>query len=318
VVPTPTLHAYANLIQIAALVLNKDQAVIKDVPEHSFSLSLDRGRRFQPSHVRVEGDDPISLAIVMDVSGEEDSLLMWIDGALAQLAERSLRPGDRVALYAVNCTWKRSEVGMPVSADGIRADVRRLLQEAGRDRGTECGAKPHLWDALEEATRALSDSPARRVILAVTDGRDAGSERRWHQAQMYAQFRGVAIFGLTDGYLYQKRPREDPYQSICWANGGAILTTRPEDLNKDMQRFMEMVRGRYIIDFPRASNATGGLHSLDVKIAHVRAVIRFAAGPYRVAAKQERQDPSMVPGSGVPKPEQGGRRKLPGGTASPG
>ena len=40
-----------------------------------FRLSLDSGPTFQPTHVRMEGDDPISMAILIDTMVPKSELL---------------------------------------------------------------------------------------------------------------------------------------------------------------------------------------------------------------------------------------------------
>ena len=67
--PIRTLHVYANLIQIPTLVLGLNRERLKTpIAESRFSVSIHR-TVVSATHVRLEGDDPISLSILLDVSG---------------------------------------------------------------------------------------------------------------------------------------------------------------------------------------------------------------------------------------------------------
>ncbi len=83
---TPTLHVYPNLLQIPTLVVDQDHEPVTGIPESRFFVSLDGGPRFRITHARLEGDDPISLAIVLDVSQPFPLLMTRIDDAIAGLA----------------------------------------------------------------------------------------------------------------------------------------------------------------------------------------------------------------------------------------
>jgi hypothetical protein len=80
----PTLHVYANLVQIPTLVLGSDHKPMARIDEQRFFVSLDGGRKFRVTHARLEGDDPISLAILMDLSQSDQSVVGWADQAIAQ------------------------------------------------------------------------------------------------------------------------------------------------------------------------------------------------------------------------------------------
>jgi hypothetical protein len=106
--PVMTLHAYADTVQIPVLVLGPDREPIGPIATKRFSISLDEGPLFRATHVRVEGDDPISLSIVLDVNGSQMELLRKIDEAIAGLAPLSLGARDHVSVYTLDCSLVRS------------------------------------------------------------------------------------------------------------------------------------------------------------------------------------------------------------------
>ena len=99
-----TLHVYETLIQIPVLVLDPLGTPLEPIDPRRFAISIDSGPRFRPSYVRLEGNDPISLSILLDARGPEDDLLPKIDAAIAGLAPLSLQARDQVSVYALDCT----------------------------------------------------------------------------------------------------------------------------------------------------------------------------------------------------------------------
>src|SRR5580698_649301 len=61
----PTLHVYVNLEQVPTLVLSSKLTQIKNIDPSALRLSVNSGPLFKPTHVRLEGDDPISLATLV-------------------------------------------------------------------------------------------------------------------------------------------------------------------------------------------------------------------------------------------------------------
>ena len=87
-----TFHAYSNLVQIPTLVLSQDRNPLGPIAPDRFFVSVDSGARFRVSHVRLEGDDPISLAILLDVNQPFPDLIKGMGDAIAHLAPASLHP----------------------------------------------------------------------------------------------------------------------------------------------------------------------------------------------------------------------------------
>ena len=218
--PIHTLHVYTDLIQIPVLVLGSNRERVAPIAGNRFFISLDSGPRFRVTHVRQEGDDPISLAIVLDVSGYEAELMPKMDDLIAGLAPLSLRPKDRVSTYALDCSLTRSADDMPPEPARLKLAVDEALESWIVRKQTkhrpDCKQSIHLWDALIYVIDELSKLPGRRVILAVTDGNDLGSRHAWNDLRFLAQTKGVAIFGMTEmsSFMlpsYQRRPNEDRF-----------------------------------------------------------------------------------------------------------
>src|SRR4051812_42547512 len=110
-----TLHVYTNLMQVPTLVLSGNKQPMQAmIGEKQFSVSIDSGRWFPVTHVRLEGNDPISLSILLDTSVAD--LIPPVRDAVGTLAPAWLSPRDRVSIYVLDCGLERSLNNTP--ADG--------------------------------------------------------------------------------------------------------------------------------------------------------------------------------------------------------
>jgi len=314
----PTLHAYANLVQVPALVLDRDRKPIVPIAEGRFFISIDGGPKFRVTHARLEGEDPITLAILLDVSQPFPSLMRGIDDAIAGLAPGSLHAKDRISVYSLDCKLLRSAVDAPANAATLKEAVDRALESwkvSGVDRyRRDCKTPWNLWDAMAYAAQRLAGQPGRRVMLVVTDGVDRGSKSSLDALQDYAQGRGVAIFGMLQpgdaGGLYHGSMNQvNGFNALCEMSGGMVLTATQKELPEHLNWFTTLLRDRYIVEFPHPIDTVGGKHSLEVTIDRMEPFIRPAGISVPVDNPDILKDPMTIPSdpSRVP---QLGKHKL--------
>jgi hypothetical protein len=184
--PIHTLHVYTDLVQVPTLVLGRNRNPLKTpIPEKRFSVSIDYGPWFQVTHARQEGNDPISLSILLDTSGATADLMPKISDAISALAPSSLSARDHVSIYAMDCDLTRSLSDLPAETTSLRLGVDLALKpwriRQQNQHSESCIQSVHLWDALGFVANELYKLPGRRVILVVSDGRDSGSVRLWNE-----------------------------------------------------------------------------------------------------------------------------------------
>jgi hypothetical protein len=274
-----TLHVYTNLVQIPTLVLGHDLEQIKPIAENKFSVSVDSGPWFRATHVRREGDDPISLAVVLDMRFGAGDFIPKVRDSLADLAPSLLRDRDHVSIYVLGCDLMRSLNDVPADATQMKLGVDKALKFWDvQAQDFTCFHQDHLWDALAYVAGQLYQLPGRRVILALTQGKDSGSKHTWNETRRYLQDTGVAVFGISHDYpLARGKNRsffstriigtnEDPFLYVCELSGGLVFRVEIQAFAATTKTFVTMLRDRYIVEFPRPSNATSGQHEMRVKI----------------------------------------------------
>jgi hypothetical protein len=314
-----TLHVYADLVQVPTLVLTGNMTALQaQIEEKRFAVSIDSGPWFQVTHARLEGNDPISLSILLDTNSVD--FMPGIGDPISALAPSLLSPRDHVSIYAMDCGLTRSLNNVPASSGELKTGVDALVWTTrGLRKDTPCKQKPvHLWDAIGYVASQLTKLPGRRVILVVTDGHDRGSTRRWSEVRFYTQAVGVAVFGVTgmpvvisDSSGIVLRKDRTSLQAICEMSGGMLTMTYPALTGKALQRTIEMLRGRYIVEFPRPSNSTQGEHDMRIRIANGESYfIRPSGISVPIPDTALKSDPSTVQADPSHAPEQGKRRIL--------
>ena len=290
-VPVPdhlvTLHAYANLIQLPTMVLDRWGDPVKERPRQKFMISLDSGKPFPATHVRLEGEDPITLSILIDASGSQKDLLYELPNAMGKLLPAGLNPRDHVSVYAMDCKVVRTLTDMPASADALRKAATEAINAPGLHGGKAdppCGATRRLWDTVVYVMGQMQTLPGRRVILAITDGKDTASKRYWKELRLYAQNAGVAIFGLAggrDGMGLPSRsvPVTSEFDAVCQGSGGKMLTVEASSLTYRLRDFVKI--------FPRSKTIGPGSHDIVISVVGQNYLIRPAGISVPIAGPQE-------------------------------
>jgi hypothetical protein len=335
---TPTLHVYTNLKQIPVLVLSHDYRRMKPIDASGFRLSIDSGPKFHPTYVRREGDDPLSLAILIDASKPDNELLPTLTQAIAALPPDFLHPQDHVSVYVMDCSLIRTTYDTAANPTGLAEGVQRAM-EPWQIRQTQneelkkekkippppCRVGLPLWDSLEEVLNDLDQQPGRRVVLAITDGQDTGSKTNWKDVMFHAQIRSETVFGLlplkttvfkleTPGETKEIRHIDSPssggsenkFEQICVNSGGIPLQASEHTTPYRLKEFTQMLRERYILEFPRAPNEEAGVHTLAVSyrkkgnlyIAAAGITVPIASEEERKGANTIQEDPSKAPTEG--------------------
>jgi hypothetical protein len=269
--PPFTLHAYANLVQIATLVLSWKSKPLPPIEREHFAIRLDSGPPFRPTAMHIEGNDAIDLAVLIDASGDQKEMLEHFDDALEAMARAGLLRHDHITVYAVDCALVRAPAVTADDGPGIKSAVAAALAYPmlHGTRGKRCEGEIHLRDSLVWMGNELANSSARRVILAITDGEDSKSTHSWRETKDFLEVHGVAVFGVHDSYdafVDASKPGEALFRLLCEGTGGLYLDSSVAQIGVTLGRFITLVRGRYILEFPRPSENRPGQHLVEISV----------------------------------------------------
>lgn len=320
-VPITTLRAFADLIQVPVVVVDDRFRPIKEVEAQRFLISLDSGPEFHPQRVRVEGDDPISLSVLVDVRGLSAAMLQRVADGVSELARNELHPGDHMTVYGLDCGTMRSLRDAERAAGLLRDSVGMVLRE-GPDGNMEkpraCSQKKALWDAISLVLAGMTEAKGRRVALVVSDGYDEGSKRSWAAVTTTAQAESIAVFGVTpfpdsnaiDVFRKSVGEPEARFRLLCDLSGGLVLHSDARSLSRRMGEAMEVVRARYILEFARPRQDTPGKHDFQVTVAKMQGLVHPSGVSVTLPDPAVMKDPLTIPRDTRDAPEMGKRKIL--------
>jgi hypothetical protein len=310
---TYTLHVYTDLLQVPTIVLTRLHSNYRALTKESFTLSLDGGPRFHPANVRLEGDDPITLAILLDLTTDDNSMFRSLASAMSTLPPGVLSARDYISVYAYDCKLMRTTEDRPATPEQLQASMVKVMTEGREDarNGAKqpCWRGKRLYDVIAKVSQDIADLPGRRVILVISDGADRHSVNDWLTIARFAGTKSIAIFGIrpvysptaitgsafNDGWL--TTVESDPFGMLCGTSGGLVLDGDKSKrmMSGQIQRLMTMLRNRYILEFPRPANGTAGFYAFDVQVGDPSAIIRSAGISFPPRERDPKQPDGTVP-----------------------
>jgi hypothetical protein len=136
---------------------------------------------------------------------------------------------------------------------------------------------------------------------------------------MFTQAQGISVFAVTDKPVVITESsridlgwrHENPLEAICQLSGGLVMTTDAGRRKAALERWIAMVRQRYILEFPRPSNSTSGMHDMRVRVESGAGLfVRPSGISIPLPDPALMKDPTTVPSDPSLAPEEGKRRIL--------
>ena len=309
------LHAYVNLIQIPVLVLDAQRRSAPHEEAGNFTVRIDSGPPFAPRHVRVEGTDALRLTVLVDRSGTTAETLPSIHEGINRLGEL-LSASDTVATSVLTGCTMRSDQSLAPNPSRMQSALSSEEQGASTNtaaNGKPCGAAPRLWDFATVLLDRMDQTPGRRVLLLITDGKDAGSTHTWRELVHAATLHSTTIFAIRPAApaVFRTGAHEvDPLVALTELTGGMVLNAGWGTHEIPIERFNTLVRSRYILEFPRPAKMGKGMHDLAVTLRNdKKAFVRPAGAGVPLPDPKELNGPDLVPSS-TKTPEVGTRHVL--------
>lgn len=319
-----TLHVYTDLVQVPTLILNRDFDLPRPIPLEKINISLDRGPVFHPVKMHMEGHEPVTLSLLIDM--RYDLLRRLPEKVLASMiggfAKRSMGPDDSLTLYAVNCRIASLPAITHPSEETVRTAVHNLLQERGLNGdapGRPCEKLPDLWSATAYVAQRMIGQGGHRALLLLSNGGNLGETNEAAVVRALALYDNIALFFVRSIGNYvaevavqsniaqhpiilstQRDGRPDPLFEMSAATGGLAFASMDMYLEGCFERVMTMLRGRYILEFPRPDKDEPGMHSIDVTVPSAKLYIVTAGVSYPNEDPARRNDPNTVLPKGSP------------------
>ncbi|HWV94415.1 MAG TPA: VWA domain-containing protein, partial [Vicinamibacterales bacterium] len=277
--PQATFKSGVALVTVSVAVRTENGRVVRDLQRSDFTV-IDAG---QPTQIKdfYVGDSPISLAILLDISGS-----MAVGGNMDRareavaVATMNLRAeSDEAALFTFDSQLQQV-VGFTKDLDRIR---RVSL------KGTPWG-KTSLYDAVADTATTVSERANRhRALLVITDGVDTGSRLSAAEVSAIANSIDVPVYLLTvvtpldhpgtefevtsDGRSAQTATLEDLAR---WTGGDMRIASTPAHTSDAIQDLFTELRYQYLISFEPGDRT--GWHPLEIRTRKKGLVVHARGG----------------------------------------
>jgi VWFA-related protein len=227
-----------------------------------------------------KGEEPVSLAILVDTSGS-----MRINRRLATAKQAfdallaQFRAGDEGALFIFD---KALDEIVPFSTDiaGLRTGFARV----------DPFGSTSLHDAVAAVAARLAGRPSpRRAVVAITDGWDNSSELSAFAASSAASAIDVPVYVLAVANTTLSVDPDDvavePVEGggvarldeLTAGTGGASFSAEgPEETSRSVRQILSDLRTGYVLAF--TPQDTPGWHRVTVRVAPKDARVRTRAG----------------------------------------
>jgi Ca-activated chloride channel family protein len=182
-----TFKVDVKLVRLLVTVKDAKGTLIGSLEKPDFSV-YDSGVKQEVAVFEHHTELPLSVALLIDTSGSTATNLRYETTSLEKFLHALLRegnPDDRVALYAFNDEVARLN-GFTRNEASLSESLRTLKARAGTS----------LYDAVYLASRDLNRREGRHVIVAVTDGGDTTSDKKYADAFEAAQNADAILYPI--------------------------------------------------------------------------------------------------------------------------
>lgn len=287
--PEATFRGGTEAVGITVTIRDSRGKVIRDLAAGDFEV-FDSGS-LTPITDFFSGEAPISLAILMDISG---SMAVGDNMARARTAVAMLtgafQPTDEAALFTFD-----SKLRQVASFTSSIETIRQASLE-GRPWGVTS-----LFDSIKETAELVAGrSNKHRALLVITDGVDTVSKLTPTEVSGIAASVQVPVYLLsvvtpTDhageelaAETEKRRAESATLADLArWTGGDMRMVSRPEHTQQAVQDLMTELRYQYVISFEPGSRP--GWHPIEVRLrkknmfAHTRG--GYVAGPSRSGSR---------------------------------
>jgi len=250
-----TFSTTVKVVNVLVTVRDKQGQLVRDLTKNDFTLA-EEGRAQTIRYFSPRSDLPLTLGLLVDVSGSQRTVLAEQRRASQQFFDKVLRKGDNAFLLIFD-----RQIRM---IDGLT--LPDLDMKTNAAQGTA------LYDAIVAAAGRISSQAGRRALIVLSDGYDTASlaslaaaieTAQRADALVYSiQFldRGVFAFEVPESKGGSPVPREGrkALERLAQETGGGYFDlSATETLDKIYARIEDQLRNQYSLGFTPLGSRPG-------------------------------------------------------------
>ncbi|MEP7338244.1 MAG: VWA domain-containing protein [Acidobacteriota bacterium] len=291
-----TIRIGTQLVNVLFSVQDKQNRYVNDIKQEEIEI-LENGQAQPIFSFKKEFDLPLTMAILVDVSGSEQYTLPILKDSGGQFIDSVIRVGhDTAAVIKFD--------GEPVIMQDLTSNparVRRGLDQiefiAAPPSGIYGGATPPINGGSRQGGTSIYDSvfatcadmlarkPGRKTILLLTDGVDTTSRIKIGDAIEEALKSEVVIYAIGIGDTGHFDVNEGVLKKLSESTGGrAFIPKGHRDLADAFVQLERDMRQQYLLAYePKNDTLDGTFRKLEIRLANRNAKdlkIRHRKGYY--------------------------------------
>jgi VWFA-related protein len=291
-----TIKLGSKLVNVLFSVQDKQNHYLNDLKQEDVQI-LENGQPQDIFTFKRELDLPLTMAILVDVSGSEQYTLPQLKDSGGRFVDSVVRTGkDTVAVIKFE---GEATVMQELTSNPKR--IRKALEDiafiAAPPVSVYGGATPPINGQSRQGGTSLYDSviatsadmlakePGRKTIILLTDGVDTTSRMKQDEAINEALRSEVVIYSIGIGDPGQGGVNEGALKKISEATGGrAVFPKDARDLDKAFAQLEQDLRQQYLLAYePKNEASDGGFRKLEIRVVNRNAKdlkIRHRRGYY--------------------------------------
>ncbi|MGH9657825.1 MAG: VWA domain-containing protein [Bryobacteraceae bacterium] len=292
--PLTTLKVDVDVVNVLCSVRDRKGALIANLTKDDFTV-LENGKPREIKYFSRETDLPLTIGLLIDVSGSQARLIEDERRAAYQFFSRVLRKKDMAFLISFGSEAELLQ-DLTGSPQLLRSGLERLRVNAGV-QGIHPGPVPTasqpkgtvLYDAVYlAATERLQRETGRKTIVMITDGVDMGSRLSLEAAIESAQKADVIVYSVyyvdPGAYGGFGMVSDSKIKRMSEETGGRLLKVeRRRGLAEIFDELQNEMRSQYAIGFSPADAAKDGqFRKLEVRTRDKNLKVQARKGYYAV------------------------------------
>jgi Ca-activated chloride channel family protein len=271
-----TLTTDTNLVTVYLSVVDRQTNFLTSLSRDDIKVYED-GIEQRISTFQQATDRPVSIALLMDISGSERNTLSREKSAAKSFAAAVIqRPIDQLAVISF-----AADPFLEHSLTNTVKDADEAIERIGRIQGTQgyqgsgeilpAGSQPAggtlsytsaIWDAVWITCRyvmAAQPLNSRKVVVLVTDGEDTSSRANLDEAIDIAIKTDAMVYviGIGDNSIADGVNRSTLSKLATSTGGQVFFPRKDEDLGKSFQKIAQDLRSHYVVTYvPRRGNVS--------------------------------------------------------------
>jgi VWFA-related protein len=277
----PTIKVGTQLVNVLFSVQDKQNRYLNDLKQEDVQI-LENGQPQDIFTFKREFDLPLTMAILVDVSGSEEFTLPQLKDSGSRFVEAVVRSGkDTVAVlkFEGEATVMQELTSNPKR---VRKALEDIAYTAPPPVSVYGGATPPInggsrqgstaiWDAVvATASDMLAKEPGRKTIILLTDGEDTSSRMKLDEAINEALRAEVVIYTIGIGDHGRFGVNEGVLKKLAEATGGrAVFPKGNRDLDTAFAQLEQDLRQQYLLAYePKNEASDGGFRKLEIRVVN--------------------------------------------------